>query len=109
MVQEMTKALLLNTSMGRLKEAGQLKPESVSLNKMNNCRRALENAREARDHLGGDAMRDESPLIRRRLNLETVNTYEGTEDVHRFAMVQSLTVRQLRVESTAEMLWWANR
>jgi len=91
MVQEITKAQLLNIQMGRLKESGKLKPEQVSLAKMNNCKMALEVAREARDLLGGNGIMDEYPIIRHMLNLETVNTYEGTEDIHRLVVGQSLT------------------
>lgn len=91
MVQEITKAQLLNIQMGRLKEAGRLKPEQVSLAKMNNCKMALVVAREARDMLGGNGIMDEYPIIRHMMNLETVNTYEGTEDIHRLIVGQALT------------------
>lgn len=83
MVQEITKAQLLCLQMGRLKEAGELKHWQVSLAKMNNCRMALDIARDARDLLGANGIIDEYPVIRHMLNLETVNTYEGTEDIHR--------------------------
>lgn len=91
MVQEITKAQLLCVQMGRLKEAGRLKPEQVSLAKMNNCKMALEVARECRDLLGGNGIMDEYPIIRHMLNLETVNTYEGTEDIHRLVVGQAIT------------------
>ena len=55
----------------------------VSLAKMNNCRMALDVARDARDMHGANGITDEYPVIRHMLNLETVNTYEGTEDIHR--------------------------
>ncbi len=90
MVQEITKAQLLVLQLGRLKEAGKMKPHHVSLAKMNNCKMALEVAREARDMLGGNGIIDEYPVIRHMMNLETVNTYEGTEDIHR--LVVGLTV-----------------
>lgn len=91
MIQEITKAQLLCLQLGRLKERNQLRPEQVSLVKMNNCKMALEVAREARDLLGANGIMDEYPVIRHMLNLETVNTYEGTEDIHRLVVGQALT------------------
>lgn len=91
MAQEITKGKLLVVQAGRLKEHGKLMPHHVSLIKMNNCRLALDVAREARDMLGGNGIIDEYPVIRHMMNLETVNTYEGTEDVHRLVIGQALT------------------
>lgn len=91
MVQEITKGKLLVLQAGRLKEAGKLEPYHVSLCKMNNCKVALEVAREARDMLGGNGIIDEYPVIRHMMNLETVNTYEGTEDIHRLVIGQQIT------------------
>ena len=91
MVQEITKGQLLAIQMGRIKERGELKPHQISLAKMNNCKMALEVAREARDMLGGNGIIDEYPIIRHMINLETVNTYEGTEDVHRLVVGQEVT------------------
>ena len=91
MVQEITKGKLLVIQAGRLKEAGKLMPHHVSLIKMNNCRVALDVSREARDMLGGNGIIDEYPVIRHMMNLETVNTYEGTEDVHRLVIGQAVT------------------
>jgi glutaryl-CoA dehydrogenase len=91
MVQEITKGKLLAIQGGRLKEAGKLQPHHVSLMKMNNCKIALEVAREARDMLGGNGIIDEYPIIRHMMNLETVNTYEGTEDIHRLVVGQQIT------------------
>jgi glutaryl-CoA dehydrogenase len=91
MVQEITKGKLLVLQAGRLKEAGKLQPHHVSLCKMNNCRVALDVAREARDMLGGNGIIDEYPVIRHMMNLETVNTYEGTEDIHRLVVGQQIT------------------
>lgn len=91
MAQEITKGKLLCIQAGRLKEAGRLEPRHVSLIKMNNCRAALDIARDARDMLGGNGIIDEYPVIRHMMNLETVNTYEGTEDVHRLVIGQALT------------------
>lgn len=91
MVQEITKAQLLVLQMGRIKEKGTLHPHQVSLGKMNNCRMALDVAREARDMLGGNGIIDEYPVIRHMMNLETVNTYEGTEDIHRLVIGENIT------------------
>jgi glutaryl-CoA dehydrogenase len=91
MVQEITKGKLLVWQLGKLKESGRLQPHHVSLAKMNNCKIALEVAREARDMLGGNGIIDEYPVIRHMLNLETVNTYEGTEDIHRLVVGQEIT------------------
>lgn len=91
MAQEITKGKLLAVQAGRLKEAGKLQPHHVSMLKMNNCKIALETAREARDMLGANGIIDEYPVIRHMMNLETVNTYEGTEDIHRLVIGQQLT------------------
>jgi glutaryl-CoA dehydrogenase len=91
MVQEITKGQLLAIQLGRIKEKGQLEPHQVSLAKMNNCRMALDIARDARDILAGNGIIDEYPVIRHLLNLETVNTYEGTEDIHRLVVGQAVT------------------
>jgi glutaryl-CoA dehydrogenase len=91
MAQEITKGKLLVVQAGRLKEAGKLEPHHVSLIKMNNCRIALDIARDARDMLGANGIIDEYPVIRHMMNLETVNTYEGTEDIHRLVVGQQLT------------------
>jgi glutaryl-CoA dehydrogenase len=91
MAQEITKAKLIALQAGRLKEAGKLQPHHVSMIKMNNCRMALDVARDARDMLGGNGIIDEYPIIRHMMNLETVNTYEGTEDVHRLVIGQAIT------------------
>ena len=66
----------------RLKEKGKLAPETISLIKRNSCGKSLEIARTARDMLGGNGISDEFPIMRHMLNLETVNTYEGTHDIH---------------------------
>ncbi len=91
MVQEITKGQLLVLQLGRLKERGEMHPHQVSLAKMNNCRMALDVAREARDMLGGNGIIDEYPVIRHMMNLETVNTYEGTEDIHRLVVGLEVT------------------
>jgi glutaryl-CoA dehydrogenase len=91
MVTEITKAQLLCLRLGRLKDEGKLRPEQVSLAKMNNVSEALRIARLARDILGANGIADEYPVIRHMLNLETVNTYEGTEDVHRLTIGRDVT------------------
>lgn len=91
MIQEITKAQLLNIQLGRIKEKNQIEPHHISLAKMNNCKVALEIAREARDMLGANGIIDEYPIIRHLINLETVNTYEGTEDIHRLVIGQKIT------------------
>ncbi|MBD65691.1 MAG: acyl-CoA dehydrogenase [Halobacteriovoraceae bacterium] len=85
----MAQALLLHLS--KLKEQGKLGHHMVSLAKMNNCRMALDCARDARDMLGANGIIDEYPVIRHMLNLETVNTYEGTEDIHRLVIGRQVT------------------
>ena len=94
MVQDITLAQLLNLHISSLKEKGELKPEQISLAKMNNCQIALQTARQARDILGASGIIDEYPVIRHLLNLETVNTYEGTEDIHRLSIGRCLTGHQ---------------
>lgn len=91
MVQELSTAQLLALQLGRLKEKGQLKHWQVSLGKMNNCRMALDIARNARDILGANGIIDEYPVIRHMMNLETVNTYEGTEDIHKLIIGAEIT------------------
>lgn len=76
---------------GRLKERGQLAPELISLLKRNNCVKALEIARTARDMHGGNGISDEYSIMRHMLNLEVVNTYEGTADVHALILGRAQT------------------
>lgn len=91
MVQEISKAQLLSWHLSQLKEKGKLTPAQISLVKMNNVKMALEVARDARDMLGANGIIDEYPVIRHMLNLETVNTYEGTEDIHRLIIGREVT------------------
>jgi len=91
MVQEISKAQLLSWHLSNLKDQGKLTPPQISLVKMNNVKMALEVAREARDMLGANGIIDEYPIIRHMMNLETVNTYEGTEDVHRLIIGREVT------------------
>jgi len=91
MLAEITKAQLLAWRLGRLKDEGRMRAEQVSLAKMNNVAQALAIARLARDILGANGITDEYPVVRHMLNLETVNTYEGTEDVHRLTLGRDIT------------------
>ena len=75
----------------RLKDAGKLAPEAISLLKRNSCGKALEIARTARDIHGGNGISDEYHVIRHMVNLETVNTYEGTHDIHALILGRAIT------------------
>jgi len=75
----------------RLHDKGQLSPELISLLKRNSCGKALDIARTARDMLGGNGISDEFPVFRHMANLETVNTYEGTHDIHALILGRSQT------------------
>ena len=75
----------------RLKEQGQLAPETISLIKRNSCGKALEIARTARDMLGGNGISEDFPVMRHMINLETVNTYEGTHDIHALILGRAQT------------------
>lgn len=91
MLLELQKGTLLALHLGRLKDAGTLKPEQISLGKLNNVREALSIAREARSILGGNGITlDYSPL-RHAANLESVRTYEGTDEVHTLVLGQHIT------------------
>ncbi|MGB5333294.1 MAG: acyl-CoA dehydrogenase family protein [Woeseiaceae bacterium] len=91
MSRRITTAQLLSLRLGRIKDKGQLKPTQVSLAKWNNCRAALDIARDARDILGGAGISAEYVPIRHMLNLESVITYEGTETVHQLVVGKELT------------------
>jgi glutaryl-CoA dehydrogenase len=91
MARQITTAQLLSLRLGRLKDAGKLKPTQVSLAKWNNCRAALDIARDARDILGGSGISAEYVPIRHMLNLESVITYEGTETIHQLVVGKELT------------------
>ena len=91
MLTEITKGQLLAWRLGRLKDAGTMRPEQVSLAKRNNVGVALDIARLARDILGANGIVNEYPVIRHMLNLETVNTYEGTHDIHTMIVGRDLT------------------
>ena len=91
MARRITLAQLLSLQLGRLKDAGTMQPAQVSLAKWNNCRMAIDIAREARDILGGAGITTEYCPIRHALNLESVTTYEGTETVHQLVIGRELT------------------
>ncbi len=91
MTLELGKAMLLALHLGRLKDAGELRPEQVSLGKLNNVREAIGIARECRAVLGANGITLEYPVLRHANNLESVLTYEGTSEVHQLMIGQALT------------------
>jgi glutaryl-CoA dehydrogenase len=91
MITEITKAQLLVLQLGRLKDAGHVRAQQVSMAKMNNVWMALETARMGRDILGAAGIIDEHPIIRHMMNLETVKTYEGTHDIHTLIIGRDVT------------------
>jgi Acyl-CoA dehydrogenases len=91
MARRITTAQLLSLQLGRMKDRGEMTPVHVSLAKWNNCRMALDVARDCRDMLGGAGISAEYVPIRHMLNLESVITYEGTETIHQLAVGRALT------------------
>ncbi|HEV2321396.1 MAG TPA: acyl-CoA dehydrogenase family protein [Gammaproteobacteria bacterium] len=91
MARKITQGQLMSLQLGRLKDKGEMQPAQVSLAKWNNCRMAIEIARDARDLLGGAGITTEFCPIRHALNLESVITYEGTESVHQLVIGKELT------------------
>ncbi|MCC6278259.1 MAG: acyl-CoA dehydrogenase family protein [Oligoflexia bacterium] len=91
MLQEITKGQLLALQLGRLKDRGEAKAHQISLAKMNNVSEALKISRMARDILGASGITDEYQVGRHMRNLESVNTYEGTEDIHRLVLGEYVT------------------
>ncbi|MES2903083.1 MAG: acyl-CoA dehydrogenase [Pseudomonadota bacterium] len=91
MVTEISLGLQAALRVGRRLEAGHLIPESISLLKRNNCGKALDIARVARDMHGGNGISAEFQVMRHAANLETVNTYEGTHDVHALVLGRAIT------------------
>ena len=92
MATEITLGLHAVLRVSRIKdEEGRLAPEMISMVKRNNCGKALQIAREARDMLGGNGIVDEYHIIRHVCNLETVNTYEGTHDIHALILGRAIT------------------
>lgn len=91
MATEISKAQLLSLHLGRMKDAGTLKPVHVSMGKMNNVSMALQCARTSRGILGANGITGEYPIMRHMCNLESVYTYEGTHEVHTLVLGQHLT------------------
>ena len=91
MQTEITLGLQAVLRVGRLFDEGKAAPEMVSLVKRNNCGKALDIARAARDMHGGNGIADEFHVIRHVLNLEAVNTYEGTHDIHALILGRAQT------------------
>jgi glutaryl-CoA dehydrogenase len=90
-VLEVNRASLVAIHLGRMKDAGTLRPEHVSLGKLGNVNGALEVARSARQVLGANGVTLEYPVIRHMNNLESVVTYEGTADVHALVIGGAVT------------------
>jgi glutaryl-CoA dehydrogenase len=91
MAVELNKGVLLAVHLGRLKEKGRLRPEQVSVGKLNNVREAIAIARECRTILAANGISGEYPVMRHANNLESVLTYEGTSEVHQLVIGQALT------------------
>ena len=91
MLTEITQMQLLAWRLGQLKDAGQAAPAMISLAKRNNCGKALEIARVARDMMGGNGITGEYRVVHHMVNLESVNTYEGTYDIHGLILGREIT------------------
>jgi glutaryl-CoA dehydrogenase len=91
MANEIAKGQLLSLHVGRMKDAGTVGHEHISMAKRNNVWMALECARMARDVLGANGITEDYPIMRHMMNLESVKTYEGTHDIHTLILGQSLT------------------
>ncbi len=91
MAVELGKAQLLALHLGRLKDSGRIRPEQVSVGKLNNVREAIEIARQCRTLLGANGITLEYPVLRHANNLESVLTYEGTSEVHQLVIGEALT------------------
>ncbi len=91
MLTEISLGLQGALRLGRLKDEHKAAPEAISLMKRNNCGKALDIARVARDMLGGNGIADEYHVIRHAMNLEAVNTYEGTHDIHALILGRAIT------------------
>jgi glutaryl-CoA dehydrogenase len=91
MLLEIQKGTLLALHLGRLKDAGTLRPEQISLAKLNNVREAIAVAREARTILGGNGITGDYSPLRHAANLESVRTYEGTDEVHTLVLGRHIT------------------
>ena len=91
MLSEITLGIQASLRVGRLLDENTLIPENISIVKRNNCLKSLNIARNARDMLGGNGISDEYHIIRHMLNLEAVNTYEGTQDIHGLIIGRGIT------------------
>ncbi|CAD5208900.1 unnamed protein product [Bursaphelenchus xylophilus] len=91
MLTEITIGLQACLRVSRLKDEGRVASEQISLIKRNSCGKSLEIARKARDILGGNGIVDEFNVMRHLVNLETVNTYEGTHDIHALVLGRAIT------------------
>jgi len=91
MMLEINKGTMVALHIGRMKDEGQARPEHISFGKLNNVREAIEIAREARTILGGNGVTLEYPIIRHANNLESVRTYEGTDEVHTLVLGHAIT------------------
>ena len=91
MITEIVKGQLLALHVGRLKDNGKVDPAHISMLKMNNVAIALETARKARDILGANGIVDDYPIMRHMNNLESVSTYEGTNDIHKLVIGERIT------------------
>ena len=91
MALELDKGYLLALHLGRLKDKHVIRPEQISVGKLNNAREALAIARECRSILGGNGITLEYPIIRHMNNLESVFTYEGTNEMHTLVFGEALT------------------
>jgi len=91
MQTEITLGLIAAHRLGTLRDQGKAAPEAISILKRNNCGKALDIARMARDMLGGNGISDEYGVIRHVMNLEAVNTYEGTHDIHALILGRAMT------------------
>jgi len=91
MITEITKAQFLALQVGKLKDKGKAHPSHISMLKMNNVWMALETARKARSVLGANGIVDDYPIMRHMNNLESVITYEGTDDIHKLIIGERIT------------------
>lgn len=91
MLTEITKGQLLALQLGRLKDAKKITPSQISMGKMNNCAIARECTHLAREILGANGILDEYPVIRHMMNIESVYTYEGTDDIHTLILGEAIT------------------
>jgi glutaryl-CoA dehydrogenase len=91
MLSEITLGLHASLRVGRMLDEDTMVPENISIVKRNNCLKSLQISRNARDMLGGNGISDEYHIIRHMLNLEAVNTYEGTQDIHALIIGKGIT------------------